>query len=136
MRFVDTNILVYAEQPDAGEKHAAACALLRDVWERHDGAVSGQVLQELFVTVTRKMPRPYAVATARRIVSNYAAWKVVPTDASLVLDAIDIQDESRLSYWDAAIVAAAVRAGASELLTEDMNPGQVIRGVRLHNPLA
>ena len=68
--------------------------------------------------------------------SHYASWKVVPIDAALVLEAIDIQIESSLSYWDAAIVAAAVRAGATELLTEDLNAGQIIRGVRICNPFA
>lgn len=135
MRFVDTNILVYAEQRGARDKHRAACSLLRDIWERRDGAVSAQVLQELFVTVTRKMPEPYSPASARRVVSHYAAWRVVPIDGPLVLDAIDIQEEARLSYWDAAVVAAAARADASELLTEDLNDGQVIRGVRVRNPL-
>ena len=136
MRFVDTNVLVYAEQPGAGEKHRAASALVRDMWEQRDGAVSAQVLQELFVTATRKMPSPYAPEVAKRIVSHYASWKVVPVDAALVLEAIDIQTESSLSYWDAAVVAAAVRAGATELLTEDLNDGQIIRGVRIRNPFA
>lgn len=135
MRFVDTNILVYAEQRDAGAKHEAARLLLRDIWDRRDGALSAQVLQELFVTVTRRMPNPYAPDKARRLIGNYLAWRVVPIDGPLVLDAADIQTESQLSYWDAAIVAAAVAAGAAEVLTEDLNHGQIIRGVRVVNPL-
>jgi predicted nucleic acid-binding protein len=134
MRFVDTNILVYAEQPGAGARHEAACAVLRDVWARRDGAVSAQVLQELFVTVTRKMPKPYTTEVARKIIANYLAWRVIPVDGELVLDAIDLQHEHQLSYWDSAIVAASVRAGASELLSEDLSDGQVIRGVRVRNP--
>jgi len=135
MRFVDTNVLVYAEQPDAGSKHTAACSLLRDIWSRRDGVVSAQVLQELFVTVTRKSPRPYTAAIARRLVANYSTWRVVPVDGAIVLSAIDIQQETSLSYWDAAIVAAALVAGATELLTEDLNDGQIIRGVHVRNPL-
>lgn len=135
MRFVDTNILVYAEQPGTGAKHAAACDLLRDLWAQRDGVVSAQVLQELFVTVTKKSRRPYTAETAARLVANYAAWKVVPIDSRLVLAAIDIQQEAMLSYWDAAIVAAAIAGGAEEILTEDLNDGQVIRGVRVRNPL-
>ncbi len=136
MRFVDTNILVYAEQPDAGRKHALACELLRDIWRKRDGAISAQVLQELYVTATRKVPRPYAPDVAHRLISNYLAWRVVPIDGPLVLEAIRIQQENQLSYWDAAILAAAVAAGATELLTEDMNDGQRIRGVTIRNPFA
>lgn len=135
MRFVDTNILVYAEQPDTGTKHAAACALLRDIWEARDGAVSAQVLQELFVTVTRKSSQPYTPAVARSLIANYTTWKVIPVDSALVLSAIELQQETSLSYWDAAIIAAALAAGATELLTEDLNDGQVIRGLRIRNPL-
>ena len=136
MRFVDTNVLVYAEQPGAGDKHRVARDLLRDIWDRRDGALSAQVLQEFFVTVTRKILAPYSPDAARRILSSYLAWKVIAADGELVLDAIDIQVEAKLSYWDAAIVAAAMRAGARELLTEDLNDSQVIRGVRVRNPFA
>ncbi len=135
MRFVDTNILVYAETPGEGAKHEAACRVLRDIWAQGDGAVSAQVLQELFVTVTKKASRPYSVETGRRLIANYAAWHVVAVDQSLVLAAIDIQQEAQLSYWDAAIVAAAVASGAHVLLSEDLNDGQLIRGVRVCNPL-
>jgi predicted nucleic acid-binding protein len=135
MRFVDTNILVYAEQPGAGAKHAAAIDLLRDLWNQRDGAVSAQVLQEFYVNVTKKGPSPYPPDVAKRIVSLYLAWKVVPVDEELVLDAIEIQLETRLSYWDAAIVAASIAAGATQLLTEDLSDRQVIRGVRIVNPL-
>lgn len=135
MRFVDTNILVYAEQPHEGDKHEAACRSLRDIWERRDGVVSPQVLQELFVTITRKADRPYSQSVAMRVVKNYLAWKVVPLDGPLVVEAMELQAEAQLSYWDAAIVAAAVRGGATELLSEDLSDGQTIRGVRIRNPL-
>ena len=136
MRFVDTNILVYAEQPEAGAKHEAACAVLRDLWAARDGALSAQVLQEFYVTVTRKIAKAYSPETALRVLGNYLAWIVVPLDGALVIEAVRIQQDAQLSYWDAAIVAAAVSAGADELLSEDLNDGQVIRGVRIRNPLA
>jgi predicted nucleic acid-binding protein len=136
MRFVDTNILVYAEQPEGGAKHAAACAVLRDLWQARDGALSAQVLQEFYVTVTRKIAKAYTPEIALRVLENYLAWTVVPVDSALIVEAVRIQRDAQLSYWDAAIVAAAVAAGADELLTEDLNDGQVIRGVRIRNPLA
>jgi len=135
MRFVDTNILVYAEQPEAGAKHIAACALLRDLWDKRDGLISAQVLQELFVTVTRKSQRPYSAEQARGLIERYATWTVVPVTKTLVLLAIELQAKARISHWDAAIVAAALSGGASELLTEDLNPGQKIQGLLIRNPL-
>jgi predicted nucleic acid-binding protein len=94
MRFVDTNIVVYAEQPDAGAKHQAACAVLRDIWQVRDGTTGAQVLQEFYVTVTRKMPHAYAPDVALRILSNYLAWRVVPIDGARVLEAIRIQQDA------------------------------------------
>jgi predicted nucleic acid-binding protein len=135
MRFVDTNILVYAEQPEAGAKHEAACAVLRDIWQERDGALSAQVLQEFYVTVTRKITKAYSPETALRVLGNYLAWTVVPVDGALAMNAVRIQQDAQLSYWDAAIVAAAIAAGADELLSEDMNDGLIIRGVRIRNPL-
>ena len=82
-----------------------------------------------------RCPSPYPAEVAKRIATLYLAWKVVPVDSQLILDAIEIQLENQLSYWDAAIVAAAVAADATELLTEDLNHGQVIRGVQIRNPL-
>lgn len=82
---------------------------VRDLQEQRDGALIGQVLQELFVTITRKMPSPYTLAVARRVIFHYTVWNVVPIDDQLVPDAVDVQEENRLSYWDAAMVAAAPR---------------------------
>ena len=70
--FVDTNILIYAYDTEAGEKHAICKQKLRDLWDCGDGVISTQVMQEFYVNVTRKIPKPLSFSHARRIISNYA----------------------------------------------------------------
>lgn len=132
--FVDTNILVYAHDLDAGQKHQSAASLVRVVWETENGVLSTQVLQEFYVNVTRKIPKPLAAARARGIVANYMNWQIEINGADTILFASEIEERHQLSFWDAMIVAAAIRVGAVELLTEDLNHGQVIEGVKIRNP--
>jgi predicted nucleic acid-binding protein len=133
--FVDTNVLVYAHDLDEHEKRARAHDVLRTLWENGTGIVSPQVLQEFYVTVTRKIRRPIAKHDARRIVDAYAHW-CVTVDAADVAAAFRIEDEALLGFWDALILASAARSGAVRLLTEDLNAGQVIAGVAIENPFA
>ena len=132
--FVDTNVLIYAEDLDAGEKHRKACDLVVSLWEDAQGVVSVQVLQEFFVNVTRKLARPLSVDAATRIVEQYLTWRLVENTGALLLEGIQIADQARLSFRDGLIVAAAASADCEELLTEDLNDGQVIGGVRIVNP--
>ena len=135
-RFVDTNVLVYAEDADAGPKHEVARALILDLWEVGDGALSVQVLQEFFVTVTRKVAKPMRADRAARIVEEYTTWTVVETDVDLLRKAIGPHQRARLPFWDALVVQAAGRADCDELLTEDLDAGQRIEGVLVVNPFA
>jgi predicted nucleic acid-binding protein len=75
--FVDTNILIYAEDRDAGSKHAVARDLVLDLWQSQQGVVSIQVLQELYVNLTRKVKKPLSAAKAREVVEDYLTWSVV-----------------------------------------------------------
>jgi predicted nucleic acid-binding protein len=133
--FVDTNILVYAYDADAGVKRDRAVEKLRQLWESETGRVSVQVLQEFYVNVTRKLTTTVARSTAREVVSAYGAWVREPTTAETVLRATDIADLAQISFWDALIVAAAEQAGATQLLSEDLNEGQAIAGIKVINPL-
>jgi predicted nucleic acid-binding protein len=81
--FVDTNILVYAHDADAGEKHSLARELVSQLWETRTGILSTQVLQEFIVAVTRKAANPISVARARRAVQNYGTWELVIHETSL-----------------------------------------------------
>jgi predicted nucleic acid-binding protein len=133
--FVDTNILVYAHDIDARKKHEAARSALRMLWAEGTGVVSPQVLQEFYVTVTRKIPTPLHKKTARVVVGTYSPWCVDVTPAELEV-AFRIEDEAKIGFWDALIVAAAIKSGATKLLSEDLNAGQTISGVLIENPFA
>jgi predicted nucleic acid-binding protein len=132
--FVDTNVLIYAHDLDAGLKHDRAALIVADLWEKENGIISVQVLQEFYVNVTRKIARPLAPAAARGVIRNYLAWPVEPNEPSAILLASEIAERNLLSFWDALIVASAARAGADKILSEDLNHGQVIEGIRIENP--
>ena len=130
--FLDTNVLVYADDLDAGDKRDRARELLRTALTGGTGVISTQVLQEFFSVTTRKLGVDPAVA--RRKVELLAAMDVVRVDVDLILGAIDLHRLHALSFWDALIVRSAVAAGCGRLLSEDMQDGQVFDGVRIENP--
>jgi predicted nucleic acid-binding protein len=133
--FVDTNIVVYAHDADAGVKRERAIETLRELWEADTGRLSVEVLQEFYVNVTRKLATRVARSTAREVVGTYGAWVREPTTAETVLRATDIAELTQVSFWDALIVAAAEQAGAALLLSEDLNAGHSIAGIKVVNPL-
>jgi predicted nucleic acid-binding protein len=133
--FVDTNILVYAHDQDAGVKRERSLAALTALWSSGGGRLSVQVLQEFYVNVTRKLATPVARSTAREVVIAYGEWIRSPTTSRTVTRAADIADMAEISFWDALIVASAEEAGAALLYSEDLNAGQVIAGVKIVNPL-
>ncbi len=133
--FVDTNVLIYAHNVDAGVKHDIARGILDELWRERSGVLSIQVLQEFYVNVTRKIAVPLARNSARSIVEAYAAW-CVETTLMEISAAFRIEDEARISFWDALIVASAVKSRAERILSEDLNAGQRIAGVLIENPFA
>ena len=133
--FVDTNVLIYAHDVDAAAKHETAKRILLELWSQRAGVLSSQVLQEFYVNVTRKIGSPLPKKSARAIVNSYLIW-CVDTTSEEISAAFEIEDQARIGFWDALIVAAAVKAGADRILSEDLNPGQTIAGVRIENPFA
>jgi predicted nucleic acid-binding protein len=133
--FVDSNVLIYAHDAEAGVKRETAAAVLRDLWAQRSGVLSTQVLHEFYVNATKKIAAPLARSSARAVVDAYAPW-CVNTTASETAAAFRIEDEARISFWDALIVAAARKAGAMRILSEDLNAGQTIAGIRIENPFA
>lgn len=132
--FVDTNIIVYAYDASAGEKHRKALAIMENIWDAGHGIVSSQVLEEFFVSVTRKIARPMETSKAREIVKDLLKWKVVAVDGELILEAIDIHQRYKYSFWDCMIIQAAIQGGAGLLFSEDLSDGQTIGGVKIKNP--
>ena len=133
--FVDSNVLIYAHDVDAGGKREIAVRLLDELWEEGTGTLSVQVLQEFYVNVTRKLARPLPKASARRVVEAYTIWAVGITPAE-ISSAFQIEDLARIGFWDALIVACARKSGASRILSEDLNAGRNIAGIRVENPFA
>ena len=133
--FVDTNILIYAHDLDAKAKHEIAKEALRDLWSSRAGVLSMQVLQEFYVNATRKISSPLSRKAARGVVNSYAIW-CVDTAAEDISIAFQIEDEARISFWDALILASARKAGAVRILSADLNAGQRIVGIGIENPFA
>jgi len=132
--FVDTNILIYAHDLDAGSKHDIAITLIKEFWEKRTGILSTQVLQEFYVNVTRKILKPIPLAKARSIIENYMAWQVEVNGPDTILLASEIEERYLLSFWDSLIVAAARNAKADKILTEDLKHGQKLEGILIENP--
>lgn len=132
LKFVDTNVLVYLFDSDAPEKQMRARELLRA--EADNVVLSAQVLGEFYVAATRKLAKPVAPALARQAVAGFCALRVEPLRADLVRAAVHRSEASKLSYWDALIVETAIAAGASVLLTEDLQQGQRFGDLLVVNP--
>jgi predicted nucleic acid-binding protein len=132
--FVDTNVLIYAHDIDAGRKHDIAKTLLRELWADRTGILSTQVLQEFYVNATRKIRTPLPKPAARSVVGTYAAWCVDAITTADVTAAFQIEDDANINFWDALIVSVATRSGAGRILSEDLNAGQAIFGVTIQNP--
>ncbi|HVZ16262.1 MAG TPA: PIN domain-containing protein [Terriglobales bacterium] len=131
--FVDSNVLIYAYDSEAGTKHRIANNILRELWEQQMGVLSVQVLQEFYVNVTRKIAKPIPKDKARLFVESYMTWCSDTTNAE-VSTAFRIEDEARIGFWNALIVASAIKRGASRILSEDLNAGQRIAGIMIENP--
>ena len=132
--FVDTNIFVYAHDLDSGEKHKIANRLILELWESRSAFISTQVIQELYVTLTKKIPHPLEGPTVRRMISSYLSWEVVINDPKIILQAGEIEESYKISFWDALIVSSAFSGNAEAILTEDLNHGQRIEGILVRNP--
>jgi predicted nucleic acid-binding protein len=132
-RFLDTNVLVYTD--DGGDRRRARLALaaVQEAIESREGVLSTQVLQEYFSVTTRKLGTDPAVA--RRKVQLFAT-QVVQVDVELILGAVDLHRLHAISFWDALILQAAGRAGCEVLLTEDLQAGRAISGLRIVDPFA
>lgn len=132
--FVDTNVLVYAHDETAGRKRKVARELISGLWASRGGCVSVQVLQELYVNVTRKVPKPLATRDAATLIEDLSVWTVHSPGPRDVLSAIELQGRESVSFWDAMILTSARSLGCAVLYSEDLNPGQSYDGVRVVNP--
>lgn len=132
--FLDTNILVYMFDRDSPVKRATARKIFRSEGAVGNLVLSTQVLQEFYVSVTRKLAVPLRPESAYRTTRHLSTLPLVAIDSPLVLSAIRRSQQLSLSFWDALIVESALQCGAARVWTEDMQHGQVIDGLRIENP--
>lgn len=134
--FVDTNVIVYAHDRADPTKQAVAQTALERLWTDGTGTMSTQILQEVYAVVTSASKLAMSHAEARTLVETYSAWPIILIEPAIILTASRLAEERRLSFWDALVIEAARVAGAERLLTEDLQHGQIIDGVRIENPFA
>ncbi len=132
--FLDTNILIYAYDISAGKKNEIARKLVVDLWETQSGCLSTQVLQEFFVCVTKKIPKPLDINRAKEIVHDLLNWNIVVNDGGTIIKAINIHLDYKFSFWDSLIIQSAINGGAETLYTEDFVGAEKIKGVEITNP--
>lgn len=132
--FVDTNVFGYLFQADEPEKQALAREISDSDQATRELVVSTQVLQEFYVTVTRKLAKPLSpevAATATRTIGGYT---VVRLDPAMVYRAIELSQRHVISLWDALILRAAIESDCEVVLTEDLQDGWQVEGIRVENP--
>jgi predicted nucleic acid-binding protein len=134
--FVDTNILVYAHTKSAGSKRERARRLVEDLWTSGRGVLSTQVLQELCFNLQRKLHPPLSADEVRHLIQDYLSWEIVANDGSSVIQALEIEQRYRISFWDALIIQAADFCGAAVIYSEDLAHGQKYGSIEVVNPLA
>jgi predicted nucleic acid-binding protein len=135
MRFVDTNVLLYALSKAPAERRKARIAL--DILQAQDLALSVQVLQEFYVQATRATKKNrISHEQAVSLIEAYLRFPVQQMTVSLMQAALVAKERFRIAYWDAAIIEAARALGCQTLLSEDLSDGQDYGGVRVENPFA
>lgn len=132
--FVDTNVLLYAYDASAGERHEIARSLVERLWRDRTGALSVQVPQELYVNATHKVAATIEPAVAIDRLTSLTRWRVHAPLPDDVIAAASLSSRYQLSFWDAMIVRSAAELRCGTLWTEDLNQGRVIEGVRLADP--
>lgn len=136
-QYVDTNVLVYAHDTSAGEKHSRAKALVEKLWQSPgSGCLSIQVLQEFYVTVTQKIQKPLKPQTAAQIVEYLSNWHVHTPGCDDLLEAVKIQQRYEISFWDAMIIRSAEALNCQTIWSEDFSAGQFYGDVKVENPFS
>jgi len=132
--FVDSNVVVYLFDQDSPKKKAAAQRILQTEASVGNILLSTQVLQEFYVTVTRKLAKPLKPETALEAVTRFSAFPLVIVDMPLILSAIRRSQTDSISFWDSLVIDAALKGGAQRLWSEDLQHGRMVNGMRIENP--
>jgi predicted nucleic acid-binding protein len=130
--FLDANIFVYAQDVGAPEKQRKSREIISKLADSGDGVISTQVMQEFFVAATRKLGVEPLVA--KGVLKTFTVFEIVQVSSALIHEAIDCSILNQISFWDSLVLVAAASAGCSTIFSEDLNSGQTILGVKVHNP--
>ena len=131
--FLDTNILIYQMDNREIVKQKKCRELVRALVQRHEAVISTQILQEFYVACTAKLKvKPILV---KGMIHGFQNMEVVTIGSDLINEAIDTSIQYQISFWDSLVVVSAESAKCQYLITEDLNEGQVIRNVKIQNPL-
>lgn len=132
--FVDTNVLIYSEDPSNPAKQEAALDWLRALWQRRIGRLSTQVINEFYVNVTRKLSPPMPTGEARARIRQYMDWNPWQIDTQTIETAWAVEARYGLHYWDSLVIAAAQESACRWVLSEDMGHEQRYGEVQVINP--
>lgn len=132
--FIDTNVLIYADDEDAGAKRDKARQIIEAALGNGNGVLSTQVLQEYFVVATKKLGVPAEIAQEK--VELLASMTVLAIDVEHVVEAIKLHRLYGFSFWDCLVIRCAKAAGCPRLLSEDLQHGRTVEGVHIENPFA
>jgi predicted nucleic acid-binding protein len=132
--FLDTNVLVYALDQEDQEKQRACRAILRQLQNANRAVISTQIMQEFFVVATRKFG--VEPLKAKNILQALANIETVSVSPALIYEAIDCSLLNQISFWDALVIVCAASAQCAVVLSEDLNDGQIIKGVKIQNPFS
>jgi predicted nucleic acid-binding protein len=135
-QFVDTNVLVYAYDNQDAQKQQQAKTVLRQLWREQTGCISIQVLQEFYVTTTRKLAQPLSIVEASQIISDLGLWRIHQPQVEDILSAVQIQQRHQLSFWDSMIIRSANQLGCNVIWTEDLNEDQIVEGCLIKSPFS
>ena len=130
--FLDANVLVYAQDAGSAKKRHKSREIIKNLAESAEGVISTQVMQEFFVAATRKLG--VSPLAAKGVLKTFDVFEIVQVSPALIHEGIDCSILNQLSFWDSLIFAAAASAGCTTLLSEDLNAGQTILGVKVQNP--
>jgi predicted nucleic acid-binding protein len=136
LQFLDTNVLLYAYDPSAGERYLRACSLVDRLAGNHEAAISIQVMQEFYVNACYKVEQSTTSSKALDRLLTYSRWYVHSPLPSDVAQAVRLSERYQLSFWDSMIVQSALRLECEILWTEDLNHGQVIDSLQIRNPFS
>ena len=131
-RFLDANVLVYAQDSANLDKRRIARETIANAAREGKAVISTQIMQEFYSAATRMLH--VAPADVKSVLRTFTAFETVQVTPAMIFEAIDCSMCNQLSFWDALMVCAASAAGCVEVVTEDLSHGQTIHGVTVRNP--